>query len=146
MTEALRDKMKYLRNSKPRSKKTARKEDQDVLTPSKKARKEFEQFPQSPAAPDFPDGEDEASMLRHIKLLQLEEKKVSPNKTVVESLMAKTFSFRRQELLNTVSPVNEILQKYPSLRSIGQVSYMHVHVRRKQVRHRIINGIALLLP
>ena len=90
--------MNYLRNSKPRTK-TTRSNDTETGTPPKKPRKEFEQFPQSPAVPSPPEGEDEASMLGHIKQLQLEEKKMAPNRVIVDDLMAKIFSYWCQELL-----------------------------------------------
>ena len=41
-----------------------------------------------------PAAEDEASHLKHVKKLQLEERKVSPDRNVVADLMNRTFHLR----------------------------------------------------
>ena len=44
----------------------------------------------------LPTGEDTASQQRHLKVIQSELKKVSPNKQVVKELMKHTFPIRRK--------------------------------------------------
>ena len=68
--------MKYLRNSKPRTESEISNEMSEP--PTKKIKKEFTQIPHIPAAPHIPKGEDEASYLRHLKVLQQEGKKNVP--------------------------------------------------------------------
>ena len=71
MNEALKDKMKYLRNVKPRCPAIRREgSDDEAEGPPAKKRKEFKQFPKSPASPLIPAGEDMPSHLRHVKVLQ----------------------------------------------------------------------------
>ena len=86
-----------------------------------KPRKEFKQYPQLPAAPLFPPGEDSASCKRHLKMLQQEERKVSPDKRVISELMRRTYPFRRQEILEQPQLVVNLLQTYPSLKCSEQV-------------------------
>ena len=120
LVEALKDKMKYLRNSKPRIKSENSNEMSEP--PAKKIKKEFTQIPHIPAAPHIPKGEDEASYLRHLKVLQQEEKKMSPNKQVIADLMTRTFPFRRKEILEEPSSMDQLLKKFPSLKRTEQVT------------------------
>ena len=126
MVEALKDKMKYLRNAKPRPRKKPRSEisgDEDTSDepPAKKERKQYIQYPRSPAAPLILSGEDKGSHSRHTKMLQLEEHKVSPDTKVVSDLMRRTYAFRRQEILEQPQPIQHLLQRYPSLKRAEQV-------------------------
>ena len=126
LAEALKDKMKYLRNAKPRTTKKAKSEPEDMSgtdeePQAKKPRKEFKQFPRSPAAPLIPSGEDKASHERHLKVLKLEERKVTPNKKIISDLMRRTYPFRRQEILEQPQPIQQVLEKYPSLKRSEQV-------------------------
>lgn len=90
----------------------------------------FQQFPKSPAAPLIPCGEDKASHLRHVKLLQQEERKLVPNKGVVSDLMGRTYPFRRQEIEDHPLPVEELLKTYPSLKRSEQVA---IHIIQSNI-------------
>lgn len=106
--------MKYLRNSKPRTK-------NDSQTPPVQKKPRAHYPSQSMAHLVIPLGEDEASHSRHIKMLQLEERKVSPDKNVVADLMKRTFHFRRSEILEQPQLVQELIKTYPSLKRCDQV-------------------------
>lgn len=125
MNEALKDKMKYLRNAKPRKvgvpAGTYNGNENEAEEPPAKKRKEFEQFPKSPAAPIIPPGEDMASHLRHVKVLQQEEKKISPNKRIIFDLMARTYPYRRKEILEQPQPIRQLFKMYPPLKRSEQV-------------------------
>ena len=106
--------MKYFRNAgKPKKVKSAL-ETESISDgpPTKKARVEFKQFPQIQSEPVIPTGEDDSSYLRNHKMLLLEEKKLNPNKKIVSVLMARTFAFRRQEIMKSSKAVPEILKMY----------------------------------
>ena len=113
--------MKFLRNSNPRSVKIEKTSESESEEPPAKKRKEFQQFPKSPGAPSIPCGEDKASHLRHVKLLQQEERKLVPNKGVVSDLMKRTYPFRRREFLEQPLPITELFKIYPSLKRSDQV-------------------------
>ncbi len=86
--------------------------------------------PHLPTQPDQPQqsvGEDAMSMKRHYKKLQAEQKKANPNKAIVHDLMGRTFAIRRSEIVSTESiiPLEELLDKYPSLRSPVEVHIMY---------------------
>ena len=66
-------------------------------------------------------GEDEFSNQRNQRLLIMEEKKAKPNHKVITSLMLRTFSFRRRDILDNEKPVSEILKMFPSLKRLDQV-------------------------
>lgn len=114
--------MKYLRNS-GKTKAVVKLEEGPL---AKKPRKEFKQFPQLFKEVTIPPGEDEASNIRNQKALLSEEKKYRPNKTTVSILMDRTFAFRRQDMMQSVKPVKEILSVYPSLAHLEQV--LHVFI------------------
>ena len=118
--ESMRDKMKNIRNVKPRHKKVLENDDpEEKPLPVKKPK--LQHFPKYPEAPAIPPGEDEASCARHIKLLQLEHQKPSPDKHVVATLMSRTFAFRRREIIEQPKPIPQILKTYPSLKKAEQV-------------------------
>ena len=66
-------------------------------------------------------GEDKNSHDRHVKLMQLEERKVSPDLNILADLMKRTFSIRRTEIIDEPQPVYQLLKVYPSLRRYNQV-------------------------
>lgn len=120
--------MKYLRNAKPKvaNKASVKDPEQDEMArPPPKKRKEFEQLPKVPMAPTIPLGEDVASHNRHVKVLQQEEKKMSPNKCIISDLMAKTYPFRRREILDEPQAIQQLLVTYPSLKRSEQVINSH---------------------
>ncbi len=117
---ALQDKMKYLRNY------NGNKVEQ---TKGEKSAK-WEAKPSYPKAPPLASSIiiDESAVERHMKLLQKEEKKVSPSKHIISELMDKTFNHRRRDLLEGVLPVSKIISIYPAL------SRSH-HVSKKIILH-----------
>lgn len=134
--------MKYLRNVKPRPQGPKRETtDSDAGPPDKKQYKgnyqELErELPKATKGtvksiiatkkvnldPEIPaGGEDKVSHDRHVKLMQLEERKVSPDVNILADLMKRTFPIRRAEIIDEPQPVNELLKVYPSLRRCDQV-------------------------
>jgi len=117
------DKMKNLRNTKPRgASKRPSDVDHSAMHVAKKPRIEFKQFPKVLEAPVVPVGEDEHSYKRHLQVLKHEQGKVSPDRNVINSLMTKTFAIRRQRILNEHQPVKQLLKDYPSLKRCDQVT------------------------
>ena len=68
-----------------------------------------------------PVGEDNASHMRHLKMLQLEERKVSPDRNVISDLMKRTFHYRRLEIIEEPKMVQQLTKVYPSLKRCNQV-------------------------
>lgn len=62
-----------------------------------------------------------ASHLRHIKVLQQEEKKLSPNKRIITDLMVRTYPLRRKEIMEDPQPIQQLFITYPSLKRSEQV-------------------------
>ena len=124
LVEAMKDKMKNIRNAKPRQKKAHENEESSILAKKQKVNLPF---PRYPVVPIIPPSEDEASCARHIKFLQLEYQKVSPDKHIINSLMDRTYPFRRQEILQCPKPIQQILKVYPPITKIDQVSYIYIY-------------------
>lgn len=118
MTEALRDKLKYLRNF---GKKKVKKESDGDSPLPKKPKIDYKQFPVINHEPSIPAGEDSVSNGRNQKMLIMEEKKVNPNKKIISTLMERTYAFRRKDIMKTSRPLNEVLKLYPSLKRLDQV-------------------------
>ena len=117
------DKMKNIRNSKPRgASKRSSNADDGGMEIVKKPRPEFKQFPKYLEPPVLPVGEDEYSYKRHMQLLKHEEGKVSPDMHVINSLMTKTYALRRQKILKEQQRVKELLKDCPSLKRCNQVA------------------------
>ena len=64
----------------------------------------------------MPVGEDEASQLRHEKVLKVEMKKVNPNKQTVRELMRRSFFLRREKIVAGLGSVQDVLAFYPALK------------------------------
>lgn len=79
------------------------------------------QMPISSSAPIPGIGEDEASHDRHVTLLKAECKKAKPNKHSYRELMKRTFSFRRQALLQKPMSVDQLMSMYPALKYPDEV-------------------------
>ena len=86
-----------------------------------KPREQFKQYPRTTAGPLLPPGEDKASCLRHLKVLQREERKVSSDSRIISELMKRTYPYRRQEILEQPQLIQNLLQVYPSLKRSEQV-------------------------
>ena len=74
-----------------------------------------------PVPPVLPKSEDDASYTRHLKRLQLEGKKPSPDNCVIATLMDVTYPLRGHEILEKPKWIAEILKVYPPLKNIEQV-------------------------
>lgn len=119
------DKMKNIRNTKPRGAKRSLNADDSGMEVVKKPKPEFKQFPKFMEPPVVPVGEDEHSYKRHMQLLKYEEGKVSPDKHVINSLMIKTYALRRQKILKEHQPIKELLKDCPSLKRSNQVTFQY---------------------
>lgn len=111
--------MKYLRNTKPR--KTPIKDGEEAPIAHKKPKAQLPAAIHLPAANEPPAGEDKASHTRHIKMLQMEERKLSPDKNIVADLMKRSFYYRRIEICEEPQLVQQLLKIYPSLKRCDQV-------------------------
>ena len=78
-------------------------------------------MPATPAAPLPGVGEDEASHNRRVAQLKSECKKANPNKYTYQDLMKRTFSFRRQMLLEKPISVQELMSTYPAVKNPDEV-------------------------
>lgn len=99
LVQALRDKMKSLRNAKPRN--TKRELADAVTSPIKKQFKG--KFPSTSKVQVT--GEDKSSHEKHLQLLKDQEKEKCPDIDVVNGLMKRTFSMRGAEIVDNPIPI-----------------------------------------
>jgi len=125
--------MKYIRNVKPRHK---RPPTDAVPTPPAKRRPKENYTKKYALFPVIPPGEDEAAYLRHIKKLQLEYQKASPDKHVAAVLMSRTYPFRRKKILEEENAVSEILKLYPPLKKSEEVLCVTLIIHLPSYIHR----------
>lgn len=129
--------MKYIRNAQPRGVKREATSANDVPNDAQgKKPKQFKpQFPAQSTANRIqpPSGEDRASHDRHVKFLQSEEKKISPNAAVCKDLMKRSFNIRREDILNNPKPVSELLKIYPSLKRGDQVKILVIILKCQSI-------------
>lgn len=104
--------MKYLRKYRNMPRK-------DLSTPP--PRVYCKQMPDTPPV-TYTGAEDETSHEQHLKYLAAECRKVKPNPTVTQQLMRRTFALRQKEIKEDRLPMQEILSKYPPLKSYKEVS------------------------
>ena len=71
--------------------------------------------------PPIPAGEDDVSFKRHCRVLEAEWRKTKRSMMVVNELMSRTFGFRRRNILEIGSNVQELFDKYPFLQDPDQV-------------------------
>ena len=142
IVEELKNKMKYLRNAKP---KAMKREAENMEDPKpKKKRAEPKQFPHNPTeVPEMPVGEDVESCERNIKFLQKEEKKKVVNHSIIENLMQRTFAFRRREIIDAPTTIINVLKRYPSLKRPQQVNYC-AHACNIQHQHDLLVFLQIL--
>ena len=123
--DGLRDKMKYLRGYKPKGgTKRAVEHEPDLESPPKRQYKGIYPSTESMVITEMhtqATGEDNNSHDRHVKLLQMEERKVSPDMNIVADLMKRTFLIRRTGIMDEPQPVYQLLKVYPFLRKYDQV-------------------------
>lgn len=72
-------------------------------------------------SPPVPPGEDDTSCKRHNQVLLAESKKAKPNMQVVNSLMERTYAFRRRDVMSSEADVTQLLAKYPFMQNADQV-------------------------
>lgn len=111
----MRDKMKNIRNVKPRSKRPQDGEKSPSTMPAKQQKIQY--LPRYPIPLKIVLSEDNTSYQRHIKMLQLEAQKASPDKCTIASLMSLTYPYRRQEILEKGMEIADILKIYPPLKN-----------------------------
>lgn len=116
--------MKYIRNVKPRQKRPTI---DAALAPSSKRPKESNCSKKYSLFPAIPPGEDEASSSRHIKRLQLECQKASPDRHTVATLMSRTYAFRRKKIMEDQSALSQILKVYPPLKKTEEVGSLRYY-------------------
>ncbi|XP_030292943.1 sterile alpha motif domain-containing protein 3 isoform X2 [Sparus aurata] len=92
-------------------------------------------------------GEDSTSVEAHVNVLQSECRKTHPNILTVKDRMARTFSWRRREIMEGV-PVEDVLNKYPYLRIPAGVfdEVDRIHPSTHGFCHRFREGFATVLP
>jgi len=115
----MRDKMKNIRNVKPRVKRPVTEDNSSTTVPGKKQKMVF--LPKYPVPPKISLSEDDASYERHIKKLKLEAQKPSPDKQTIRTLMKVTYPFRRNEIIEKGLEIPEVLKIYSPLKKIDQV-------------------------
>ncbi|KAK1167250.1 sterile alpha motif domain-containing protein 3-like isoform X1 [Acipenser oxyrinchus oxyrinchus] len=76
-------------------------------------------------------GEDEASMLKHIQILEEQFQKAKPDKVIVEDKMIKTFSYRQKEISYGLS-VGKIIEKTPFLATPTVVRCLFTPLKKKK--------------
>lgn len=59
---------------------------------------------------------------------------MSPNKQVIADLMIRTFPFRRKEILEEPSSMDQLLKKFPSLKRTEQILDELNHILEKDAK------------
>lgn len=79
--------------------------------------------------PSIPDCEDETSNTRNMELLEEEHKKHKPSQENINTLMCRTFSIRRLDILNSKYPTSlAIMDEFLALKRRNCVSvFVYVH-------------------
>lgn len=67
-------------------------------------------------------GEDATSVEAHVQVLLDQYRKMQPDMTIVKDRMARTFSWRRREIVDGIS-VEDLMRKYPFLTMPEGVSH-----------------------
>ena len=73
-------------------------------------------------APPILPGEDHTSFKWHNQVLLSESKKAKPNMQVVNSLMERSYAFRRRDIISSSDSVKRHLDEYPFLGTADQVN------------------------
>ena len=66
-------------------------------------------------------GEDEASFESHNKAIRSEIKKPRGNQVIINDLVKRTYSMRRQDILKNGRDITDTLEKYSFFRNIDMV-------------------------
>ena len=83
-------------------------------------------------------------MSRHNKILINEMSKAHPNSCVVKELMEKSFSMRRQDIMDNPCDITTLLVKYPYLSEQDQVVVIVMYMCMK-VFTQILNEMCCIL-
>ena len=76
-------------------------------------------------SPPIDKSEDSISVELHVHSLVCESKSKDPNKKKINLLMNKTFSERRNYILNDQPEIADVLSKYPILHNPEEVRILH---------------------
>ncbi|XP_060716644.1 uncharacterized protein LOC132839597 [Tachysurus vachellii] len=92
-------------------------------------------------------GEDSTSVEAHVNVLQIEYQKKHPDISTVKDRMARTFSWRRREIMEGMS-VEDVVKKYPYLRTPNGFfdEIDQIHPSPSSFCHRFREGFARVLP
>ncbi|KAK2863770.1 hypothetical protein Q7C36_002924 [Tachysurus vachellii] len=92
-------------------------------------------------------GGDSTSVEAHVNVLQSEYQKKHPDISTVKDRMARTFSWRRQEIMEGMS-VEDVVKKYPYLRTPNGFfdEIDRIHPSPSSFCHRFREGFARVLP
>ncbi|KAK2817756.1 hypothetical protein Q7C36_021689 [Tachysurus vachellii] len=92
-------------------------------------------------------GEDSTSVEVHVNVLQSEYQKKHPDISTVKDRMARTFSWRRREIMEGMS-VEDVVKKYPYLRTPNGFfdEIDRIHPSPSSFCHRFREGFARVLP
>ncbi|KAJ8349140.1 hypothetical protein SKAU_G00277290 [Synaphobranchus kaupii] len=71
--------------------------------------------------PNFPEGEDLSSLEQLRQTIAEEVKKTEKNLPLIRKLMQTTFALRRQTIVKTCPPVNELMDLWPALKMESEV-------------------------
>ncbi|KAJ8358980.1 hypothetical protein SKAU_G00155050 [Synaphobranchus kaupii] len=71
--------------------------------------------------PNFPEGEDLSSLEQLRQTIAEEVKKTEKNLPLIKKLMQTTFALRRQTIVKTCPPVNELMDLWPALKMESEV-------------------------
>ncbi|XP_040893379.1 uncharacterized protein LOC121181521 isoform X3 [Toxotes jaculatrix] len=92
-------------------------------------------------------GEDSTTVEAHVSVLQSEYRKMHPDMSTVKDRMARTFCWRRREIVEGM-PVEDVINKYPFLRTppgfFDEVD--RIHPSTNGFYHRFKEGFASVLP
>lgn len=91
-------------------------------------------------------GEDSTSVEALVNILQSEYRKTSPDISTVKDSMARTFAWRRQEIMDGMS-VKDVLTKYPHLRIAARCfeEVDRIHPSTSSFCHRFREGMSGVL-
>ena len=124
LVTALDTKLKYYRNysGSEMKKSTEKKEKAEKKIP-------VYAFPKPPEMYDLNENTDDdaAAHERRIKLIQRENKRLTPDTHIVSELMEKTFIYRRRQILEAPVLVADLLITYPFLCQFEQVRIRSMH-------------------
>ena len=74
--------------------------------------------------PNFPQGEDHSSLEHLRQNIDDEVKKTEKNLPLIRKMMQTTFALRRQNIVNTGRPVNELMDLWPALKMESEVIWI----------------------